>query len=171
MRGFQQGPDYMGIKGIGRVKLLEDRDGDGHFEHSKIFAENINFPTGILPAFGGLLVGAAPDLLFLKDTDGDGAADIRKALLTGFGQGNHEQLLNSSQWGLDNWIHAASGGVGGNIRIGGNPEVDIGTRNFRFRMPMDNNPPAFEITSGGGQWGLTTNDWGDWFTCHKARHI
>src|SRR5687767_7740578 len=46
MRGFQQGPDHKGIKGIGRVKLLEDRDGDGYFEHSKIFAENINFPTG-----------------------------------------------------------------------------------------------------------------------------
>jgi len=52
---------------------------------------------------GGVFVGATPDIVYLKDTNGDGVADVRRVVFTGFGQGverlNVQQLLNSFQWG------------------------------------------------------------------------
>ncbi len=59
----------------GQIRLLEDRDGDGRYEHATVFADGLHFPNGVLAARGGLFVTAAPDLLFLNDTDGDGVAD------------------------------------------------------------------------------------------------
>ncbi len=192
MRGFQQGPDAKGIPGVGRVTMLEDRDGDGRFEHHTVFAGDMYYPTAVMPAYGGLLVGCAPDILFFKDTDGDGRADVRKVLFTGFGRKNHEQLLNSFQWGLDNWVHVASGGAGGDIRPIDPPDVaavEIGNRNLRFRfkppdcrsrLPGGTGPArqagpteaaTFELLSGGGQFGLTATDWDDWFTCNNPSHI
>src|SRR6187455_599557 len=56
----------------GRVKCLEDKDGDGRFETATVFAENLLMAQGVLPWRGGILVTQAPNVLFLKDTDGDG---------------------------------------------------------------------------------------------------
>src|SRR5438309_1998007 len=56
----------------GTIRLLEDRDGDGRADHSKVFAEGLSFPTSIAPWNGGVLVTAPPEIIFLKDTNGDG---------------------------------------------------------------------------------------------------
>src|SRR2546425_6970826 len=77
-------PDYPMGKQTGRVKLLEDKDGDGRFEHSTVFADGLHFPTGVMPWKGGVLVACAPDILYLADTDGDNRADVRSVVLTGF---------------------------------------------------------------------------------------
>jgi hypothetical protein len=66
------------------IRLLEDRDGDGQVDHSTIFADQLLQVSSILPWQGGLIVAAAPDILYLKDTNGDGKADVRKVLFTGF---------------------------------------------------------------------------------------
>ena len=50
----------------GRIRLLEDRDGDGRYEQATVFADGLQFPNGVLAARGGLFVTAAPDLLFLQ---------------------------------------------------------------------------------------------------------
>ena len=64
-----------------RIRLLEDTDGDGRVDRSAIFADNLLQATSMLPWQGGLLVTAAPDILYLKDTDGDGKADERRRIL------------------------------------------------------------------------------------------
>ena len=77
----------------GRISRLEDPDGDGFYETARVFAEQLSFPTSVLPYRGGLLVTAAPDILFLEDTDGDGKSDIAVA---GASAGTASVLLNSS---------------------------------------------------------------------------
>ncbi len=183
MRGFQQGPDAKGIPGLGRVRMLEDRDGDGVFDSATTFTDGLYYATAIMPVHGGVLVGCAPDLLFYSDTNGDGVAEMRHTLFTGFGTGNHEQLVNTFQWGLDNWVHACSGGNGGTITTpaGGMAPVNVSGRNLRLRPitgPVSDEPwqPApgkvrVETTSGPGQFGLTANDFGDYFTCDNSHHI
>src|SRR5256885_6813221 len=76
--------DYPSGPVSGRIRMLEDRDGDGRYEHSTIFADKIAFPNGVMPWNGGVLVTAAPDILFFKDTDGDGRADERRGPLSRF---------------------------------------------------------------------------------------
>ena len=96
---------------LGRVALLEDTDGDGQFEKRSTFAEGFTFPNGILPWKGGVFVTCAPDIWYLKDTNGDGRADVRHVVLTGFGtKSSSEQLrVASPTLGPDGWVYVTSG--------------------------------------------------------------
>ena len=110
--------DYpMGMDGKmkpgGRVRLLEDTHGDGHFDKSTVFLDGLNFPNGIIAWRKGVVVTAAPDIFYAEDTDGDGKADRREPLYTGFTEGNLQLRVNGLRWGLDNWLHCANGWSGG----------------------------------------------------------
>jgi putative membrane-bound dehydrogenase-like protein len=170
MRGFQLGAEGKGARGLGRVRLLEDTDWDGRADSDTIFLDKMTYPTAIMPWKGGVLIGVAPDLIFAKDTDGDNVADVTEVLYTGFGTGNHEQLINSLQWGLDNWIYACSGGNGGDITSpmdSAMKPVSVSGRDIRFRPDLKNVEPL----SGGGQYGMTMDDWGSRFTCNNSSHL
>src|SRR5262245_40464217 len=108
--------DYPVAPTAGRIKRLEDRDGDGVYERATVFADGLPFLNGVLPCFGGVLVTAAPNIWFLRDVDGDGRAEERRVVLTGFGEGNSQLRVNGLYWGLDNWIYAANGRSDGEIR-------------------------------------------------------
>ena len=159
---------------LGRIRLLEDTDGDGRFDKATVFADNLPWPTAIICANGGVFVGATPDVLFLKDTNGDGVADVRETVFTGFGQGvarlNVQQLVNSFNWGLDNRIHGANGGNGGAIISTGSPQakpLDIRGRDFAF----DARTRTIFPESGGGQYGLSFDNSGRKFVCSNSSHI
>ena len=100
---------------IGKVRLLEDLDGDGKFDKATIFADGLSWPTGITPWKGGVYVTAAPDLWYLKDTDGDGKADVREKILTGYRKYNVQAEVNNPIWGLDHRIYIASASNGGKL--------------------------------------------------------
>jgi len=110
-------------------------------------------------------VSAAPDIFYAEDTDGDGKADLRKVLYTGFNEGNQQHRLNGFDYGLDNWLYGANGDSGGSIRpregegSGLASPVDISGRDFRFR-PGDG---SFEAEAGETQFGRHRDDWGNWF--------
>ena len=104
-----------GVRGGGRVKFLEDLDGDGRYDRATIFLDNLPFPTGVMPWRKGVLISAAPNILYAEDTDGDGKADVVKVLFTGFREGNQQHRVNGFELGLDNWIYGANGDSGGTI--------------------------------------------------------
>ncbi|HEX4144226.1 MAG TPA: PVC-type heme-binding CxxCH protein [Pirellulales bacterium] len=154
--------DYPVGPGKGRIRLLEDRDHDGRYETASVFADGISFPTSVLPSRGGLLVAAAPDILFLQDTDDDGTADRREVLLTGFGEGNQQLRVNGLTWGADNWIYGANGRSDGAVRRPQDPPekaVSIRGRDFRFRPDGS----EFQAVTGHSQFGLGRDDWGERF--------
>src|ERR1051325_8965636 len=97
---------------IGTVRLLEDTDGDGVFDKATVFADGLSWPTGVACWKGGVFVAATPDLWYLKDTDGDGKADIRRKVFIGFRKLNVQSVMNNLVWGLDNHIHGAGGSNG-----------------------------------------------------------
>ena len=104
---------------LGRIRVLEDTDGDGRYEKSTVFLDNLAWPTAVFYYNGGVLVGATPDIIYAKDMNGDGVADEKKVLFTGFGATqeklNVQGLFNNFQWGLDNRIHGCSGSNGGMV--------------------------------------------------------
>src|SRR5438445_534590 len=142
----------------GRVRLLEDRDGDGVYETATIFADGLHWPTGIACWDGGVFVTAAPDIWYFKDTDGDGKADVRRKVYTGFVVYNVQALVNGLQWGVDNRIYGVTAGNGGEIRPSDQPNatpVSVRGRDFRF----DPATGHFEAISGTAQFGNAFDDW------------
>ncbi|MCO6457800.1 MAG: HEAT repeat domain-containing protein [Pirellulaceae bacterium] len=166
MRDYSEDDQAM----LGLVRLLEDRDGDGRYDHSHVFVDGLSWPTAIACYDGGVFVGAAPDIWYFKDQDGDGKVEIRRKLFTGFGRGNVQGLLNTFLWGLDNRIHGATSSSGGTITSVENPDappVDLRGRDFA----IDPRTMTIEPTSGGGQHGMSFNGWGEKFVCSNSNHI
>lgn len=61
MADYPLGIDGKGKPG-GRIRVLEDTDGDGRYDRSRLYADGLNFPTGILTWRDGVLVTAAPHI-------------------------------------------------------------------------------------------------------------
>ena len=163
MRDYPLGMDGKGKPG-GRIKVLTDSHGDGHYDTATIFAEDIPYPTGIFPWRDGVIIASAPDILFLEDRSGSGKADTRTVLFTGFTEGNQQHRINGFDWGLDGWLYGANGDSGGTIFSAKKPREDqkgvsISGRDIRFRPDTG----EFEAESGGTQFGRHRDDWGNWF--------
>jgi putative membrane-bound dehydrogenase-like protein len=163
MRDYPE-PHRPGEPPLGRVRVLEDRDGDGFYETATVFAEHLPWPTGIACWDGGVYVTAAPDIWYLKDTTGDGRADVRKRVYTGFVVNNVQALVNGLQWGVDNRITGVTAGNGGTIHAAGKPSdktVPVRGRDFRF----DPRSGRFEAIAGTAQFGNAFDDWYNRFVC------
>ena len=124
-------PKGGGKKNDGIIRLLEDTDGDGKFEKSTVFADNFEWALSVCCFDGGVFVIGHPHLWYFKDTDGDGKADVRKIVLTGFGKDNVQALANNMKWGLENRILVA-GGRNPNALTRDGKSVMPGTSDFSF---------------------------------------
>jgi putative membrane-bound dehydrogenase-like protein len=158
---------------IGKVRLLVDTDGDGVFDKSTIFAEGLSWPTGVVCYKGGVFVCATPDVWYFKDTDGDGVADVKRKVFTGFRKFNVQAVMNNLEWGLDNCLYGAGGSNGGTVSSPGHPEIKplTLTRNdFRFDPANE----KIDLIPGGARFGNTFDDWGNRFVCNirnPAQHV
>lgn len=162
--------DLMFDERIGRIRLLEDTDGDGRFEKSTIFADKLRYPSAVFPYDGGVYVGLEPDIVYMKDRSGDGVADERRIVFTGFG--NHrdrldsQMFLNSLAWGLDNRIHGAKGHGGTIVQMTAAEQspLDLRSRDFSF----DPRTHRMRAESGGGKQGLSFDDYGRKFVSTQS---
>jgi len=154
----------------GTVKLLEDTDGDGRVDHAAVWADRLPACYGVVPAREGVIVLCAPDIVYLADRDGDGTAEVRETLFTGFGVYDMWSRISNPRWSVDNWIYAA-GAIqsGGTIRgpaLSG--EVHMGATCFRFKPDGTALEPASGSASG---FGLALTDWGDRFLVTNQQHV
>lgn len=144
----------------GRVKILEDADGDGVYDRATLFLDGLTHPTGLAFWKGGVFVASIPDIFFAEDTDGDGRCDRRETWFSGFTAGNPQHLVNGFCWGLDGWLHGANGDSGGDItchKTG--KKLALGTHDFRFHPETG----VFELETGRSQFGKWRDDYGNWF--------
>jgi len=164
--------------GQDRIKILEDKDGDGIFETKKIFCEGLNLVSGIELGFGGVWVGAAPYLMFIPDKDHDDKPDSTdvpnpvpglsfkaQMLLDGWGSQDTHETLNSFIWGPDGWLYGCHG-VFTHSKVGkpGTPDdkrIPINAGIWRYH-PVRH---EFEIFAEGtsNPWGLDYDQHGEWF--------
>jgi len=88
-----------------QILILEDTNRDGIADRTTVFADGLLMPTGIEPGDGGAYVGQSTQLLHLKDTDGDGRADEKRIVLSGFGTEDTHHILHTLRWGHDGQLY------------------------------------------------------------------
>src|SRR5262249_39521325 len=116
MADYPSGIDNRGKPG-GRVRVLESSRGDGHYDKSSIFMDNLNMPNGLA---GGRKCGDVtphPDsILWQESEQAGGHAGTQRPLYTGFKPGNPQLRVNGVRWGMDGWLYCANGWSGGQPR-------------------------------------------------------
>ncbi|QEL20786.1 PVC-type heme-binding CxxCH protein [Limnoglobus roseus] len=163
-------PNEMRRAGEGRDKIVvcEDADGDGMADTFTVFADKLSIPTSLLCVHGGVLVHQAPHTLFLKDTDGDGKADLRQELVTGWGTNDTHAGPSNLRYGLDNWVYGIVGYSGLNATVAGE-RLRFGQGIYRFKLEKDGDHKLavakFELLRNvnNNAWGVAFNEDGDLF--------
>jgi putative membrane-bound dehydrogenase-like protein len=149
----------------GRVKVLRDTDGDGRYDQATVFLDDLPFPNGVKAWRGGVLITAAPSVLYAEDHDGDDKADKRVVVYEGFTEGNQQHRANGLRWGIDNWLYMANGDSGGAIKsIATGDLLAISGRDLRVRPDTG----GLDAQAGQTQFGRCRTDWGDWFGGNNA---
>jgi putative membrane-bound dehydrogenase-like protein len=144
----------------GRIKILEDENGDGFYEKATLFLDGLTHPTGLAFWKNGVFISSIPNIFFAEDTDGDGRCDRQEVWFSGFTAGNPQHLVNGFCWGLDGWLYGANGDSGGDIRcVKTGKKVALGTNDFRF----DPRTGDFRLEAGRSQYGKWRDDFGNWF--------
>lgn len=161
MADYPLGLDDQGKPG-GRVRFLEDTNGDGEYDSSTLFMDEIAYPTGVIAWRDGVIISAAPSIFYAADSDGDGKSDLREDLYRGFGEGNQQHRVNGFERGLDNWLYVANGDSGGTIEsVATGKRIDLGGLDLRIR-PKDG---SLDAQAGRTQFGRHRDDHGNWFGC------
>lgn len=123
-----------------RVRLLEDPDGDGRFDLARVFADNLVFPMGLAWREGRLYVADPPDLVAFEDADGDGRAEKRTVILSGFGHRDNGSL-HGLVFGPDGLLYMTMGNPDGYRLAQGDGSVLAGTNGALLRSGPDGSHP------------------------------
>jgi putative heme-binding domain-containing protein len=91
-----------------RLLILPDEDGDGVADEAKTFAY-VHNPTGFTFWNGGVVVASAPNIWFMKDTDGDDVADFKEIILSGIDSADTHHSANGFDYGPDGYIYYQRG--------------------------------------------------------------
>ena len=148
--------DHVGeTSGRDRITICEDTDGDLRADSCIRFAENLPLTTGIALVKGGAIVGQAPHLVLLKDTDGDDRADEQQILVEdAFGTYDTHAVMSNLKIGIDNFLWGAVG-YSGLYEPGQAPDPDaLILKRGIFRVGIDGTQlePIAEFSNN--TWGL-----------------
>ncbi len=147
-----------GNQGRDRIRICEDRDRDGKADHFTVFAEGLSIPTTLLPYRGGVIVQNGTETLYLKDTNGDNKADLRKVLISGWALGDTHGGVSNFHYGLDNWVWGMQGYNLSRPEINGEAQPGFRMGFFRFKLDHQDPPSVTAIefirSTNNNTWGL-----------------
>jgi putative membrane-bound dehydrogenase-like protein len=155
--------DYAGrgagsaFSGESRISILEDTDRDGVADTKKVFLDRVINPSAMAVGLDGLWLGSIPDFLFIPDRDGDDRADVEdiEVVLTGWGNRDMHEILNSLHWGPDGWLYGLQG-VFTPSRVG-KPAGNDAT----YRSPQDSRSEADKKRAARASRGLPDVEYAD----------
>ncbi|MEQ1854293.1 MAG: PVC-type heme-binding CxxCH protein, partial [Chthoniobacteraceae bacterium] len=157
-------PEWLG--GKDRILVFEDTDGDGKSDKRTVFMEGLNLVSGIEVGFGGVFVGAAPNLIFIPVENWDDPKPGKvEVLLNGWGYQDTHETLNTFKWGPDGWLYGCHG-VFTHSKVGkpgatDEQRVKLNAGVWRYQPQRK----EFEVFAHGtsNPWGIDWNADGDLF--------
>ncbi len=163
-------PAKEGEKGTDAVVILEDKNKDGSFETSRVFADGLNIPIGLLPYGEGVLCFSIPNILYLRDTDQDGTCDKREVVLGPFDTSRDTHgMVNSFRMGEDNWVYACHGFNNQSTVQGKDGHSVSMTSGNVFRFKPDGSRVELFTQGQVNPFGMAQDKWGFWYAadCHS----
>ncbi len=179
-------PDNPYDKKGDRIVILEDTDGDGVADTSKVFyqGEDINSALGIAVLGNKVIVSVSPDIFVFTDNDGDDVPDSKEILFSGIEGVDHDHGAHAFVFGPDgrlyfnygNQGHHLMGKDGDTIVDVHGEKIDASGNPYRqgmaFRSEIDGsnvevlgnnfrNPYELAIDSYGGLWQSDNDDDGN----------
>jgi len=161
-RDYPTGPADPDSPPLSRIVTLTDTNEDGLPDQRIVFAEHLRFCHSLLPLYDGILTCTDTEILFLKDTDGDGVADMREVWFDGFTPAHPQMQIGCPRRGFDNriWLTYGPGDV--RCRRPGF-ETEEPRRLPRTDFCFDPVTMEFESVTGLGQFGNTIDNEGHRF--------
>ena len=157
-------PEWLG--GKDRILVFEDTDGDGKADKRTVFMEGLNLVSGIEVGFGGVFVGAAPNLIFIPVENWDDPKPGKvEVLLNGWGGNDTHETLNTFKWGPDGWLYGCHGvfthSAVGKPGAADKDRMKINAGVWRYQPQRK----EFEVFAHGtsNPWGIDWNADGDLF--------
>lgn len=144
-----------GEKANDRILVVEDKDGDGTADSTRVFADGLLIPTGVLPGDGGVYAANSTELLHFSDTDGDGKADRERVVLSGFGTEDTHHILHTLRWGPDGMLY-----MNQSIYIHSHIETPHGVRRLNAGGIWQFRPETMQLEVFARGW---VNTWGHQF--------
>ncbi len=150
-----------------RILVIEDKDNDGVADKTEVFVEGLLIPTGVEPGDGGAYVANSTELVHFKDTDGDGKADDRRVMLSGFGTEDTHHILHTLRWGMDGQLYFNQ-----SIYIHSHIETPHGVRRLNGGGIWQFRPETMELSvfmrGLVNTWGHQQDAWGQSFATDGA---
>jgi putative membrane-bound dehydrogenase-like protein len=152
--------------GRDRIRISEDTNGDFIADKSTVFAENLSIPTAITFYRGGAVVQNGTETIYLKDTNGDDQADLRKVLVTGWALNDTHGGVSNFQYGLDGWYYGMQGYNDSRpVLTDGRKVTPFRQGFFRFKIEGDGDQTAvtdieFLRSTNNNTWGLGISEEG-----------
>ena len=152
-----------GIEPDDKILIIEDTDRDGRGDSHVVFADKLYLPTGFELGNGGVYVAQQPNLLFLKDTDGDDIADVRDIILHGFGTEDSHHALSAFTWGTDGALYFHEGRfLHSQVETPYGPVRVVDGATFRYH-PKTQKLSAYISYHYHNPWGNVFDRWGNHF--------
>ena len=157
---------YPGAEPGDRLVILEDTDGDGKADTSKVFADDLHLPLSFEFGDGGVFVSEQPHLTFLRDTDGDDRADVHEVVLSGFGTEDSHHSLHDFIWSPDGaLLFRESIFHHSQVETPYGPVRQQNSGWFRY-APRTHRLTSFGTYPSTNPWGVAFDPWGN----HVASH-
>ncbi|MCA9052750.1 MAG: HEAT repeat domain-containing protein [Planctomycetaceae bacterium] len=146
-----------------KVIILEDSNGDGQADTEKVFAEGLHLPTGIELGDGGVYLAQQPNLMFLRDADGDDRADSRELILHGFDSADSHHSIGAFEWGVDGSLYLMEGTFHHTqVETPYGPQRCANAAVYRYE-PRTEKVSVFTSYSYANPWGQCWDKWGQNF--------
>ncbi len=151
-----------------RILIFEDTDGDGKADKQIVFADGLHVPTGFELGDGGVYVAQQPNVMFLKDTDGDDVADVRKLVLHGFDSGDSHHSIGAFTWGPGGALYMHEGTFHHSaVETPYGPVRNAHGGVYRYH-PMTEKLETFVHYNFANPWGHVFDRWGQNFVADAS---
>ena len=151
-----------------KILVLEDTDGDGRADKQTVFADGLHLPTGFELGDGGVYVAQEPNLMHIRDTDGDLVGDERRLVLHGFDSGDSHHAIGAFTWGPGGGLYMHEGTFHvTQVETPYGPVRNAHGGVYRYE-PTRERFETFVHYNFANPWGSAFDKWGQTFVCDAS---